>query len=132
MHSTLWQASLENFKIKSRLQLQYVYFSAEALFGILFWHIISAARSSDRLYWLEDTLPAVPQGLLLLNYATEFSNPKDGEADNGEKEGGGRAESKSLYKFSKVATSSQVMQQQHAASHIWEVWKGRRKKKCMS
>lgn len=36
MHSTLWQASLENFKIKSRLQLQYVYFSAEALFGILY------------------------------------------------------------------------------------------------
>lgn len=35
MHSTSWRASTENFKIKSRLQLQYMYFSVEALFDTL-------------------------------------------------------------------------------------------------
>lgn len=75
MRSTSRQASLENFKIKSRLQFQYTYFSAEALFDTL-----NHQQEANRIYWLEDALPEIPQGLLLLNYATEFSNPKDRES----------------------------------------------------
>lgn len=77
-------SKLRKFKTESRLQLQYVYFSAETL-----WHIISGVSSSDRLHCLEDTICAIRQGLLLLNYTTEFSNPKDGESGQGS---GGREE----------------------------------------
>ena len=62
-----------------------MYFSVETL-----WRILSAVSSSDRLYWLEDTIAAIRQGLLLLNYTTEFSNPKDGESG----QGGGKSRTK--------------------------------------
>jgi len=65
----------------------------------LFWYTKSAAAtSSDRLYWLEDMIPETPQGLLLLNYATEFSNSKDGES-------GKKAKPKSLSKFSSTVAT---------------------------
>lgn len=63
-----------------------------------FWYTKSAARRSDRLYCLEDTLPETPLGLLLLNYATEFSNPKDGQS-------GKKANPISLSKFSSTTAT---------------------------
>lgn len=59
----LWWASLENFKIKSRLHLQHVYSSAEAFSGI--WNQQSEALT---VYWLQYTVPETPYGLLFLSY----------------------------------------------------------------